>query len=395
MSSALVAPSVPVEELERRIGALQAALRDDGIAAALLVEATDLYYLAGTVQDAHLLVPADGPPALLVRRSLARAEAESGLAEIRPLRSLRDLRPALEAAGVGGERVGFELDVLPAARLRLYEDLLAPVQIADCSAILRRLRARKSTWEIERIERAAQMLDDVLRRAPEFLREGMAEVELLAALEHELRRSGHDGAVRTRGFNQEIHYGFVLAGPAAAVPGGADAAIVGPGLNAAVGKGSSRRPIEPGEPILVDLVGSWEGYLADETRTLVIGDLDDTWRERYEQTVRILDAVAAAAGPGVTGAALYALAVELAGDEPGFMGVEPVSFVGHGLGLQIDEPPFLARGHDQPLEEGHVFALEPKFALPDRGAVGIENTYVVQAGGVRPLTAAPDIVCRS
>ena len=84
--------------------------------------------------------------------------------------------------------------------------------------------------------------------------------------------------------------------------------------------------------------------------------------------------------------------MELAADEPGFMGIDPVSFVGHGLGLQIDEPPFLARGYTQPLQEGHVFALEPKFALAGRGAVGIENTYVVEAGGVRPLTAAPNLL---
>lgn len=391
-NSALVAPSVPADELERRIAALRDGLRDAGFAGALLVEVTDLYYFSGTVQDAHLLVPADGAPILLVRRSLLRAEMESAIGDVRPIRSLRELASALDAAGVSGERLGLELDVLPAARLQRYQELLASTAMADCSPIIRSLRAVKSAWELERIERAARMLDDAIAEAPALVRPGMTEIELLGALEQRLRHSGHDGVVRTRGFNQELQFGFVLAGPSACVSGGADAAIVGPGLNPAVGKGASRRRIEAGEPILIDLVGASEGYLADETRTLAIGDLDDVCRERYEQTLAILAAVAEAAKPGVTGGALHALSVELAADEPGFMGIDPVSFVGHGLGLQIDEPPFLARGHTQPLEEGHVFALEPKFALAGRGAVGIENTYVVEAGGVRALTAAPDLL---
>lgn len=116
--------------------------------------------------------------------------------------------------------------------------------------------------------------------------------------------------------------------------------------------------------------------------------LDDSWHEAHDHAIAILDGLAAASKPDTTGAQLYDLALELAGDRPGFMGVEPVSFVGHGLGLQINEPPFLARGVEQGLEVGHIFALEPKFALAGKGAVGIENTYVVEPTGARPLTAA-------
>jgi Xaa-Pro aminopeptidase len=101
--------------------------------------------------------------------------------------------------------------------------------------------------------------------------------------------------------------------------------------------------------------------------------------------------VAETAGPGVAGSRLYDLALELASarDEP-FASAERVSFVAHGFGLEIDEPPFLARGYDEPLEEGMVFALEPKFFLPGEGAVGIENSYAVTADGVERLTSAPE-----
>ena len=132
-NSAPVAPSVPADEIERRIAALRDGLRDAGLAGALLVEMTDLYYFSGTVQDAHLLVPADGAPILLVRRSLLRAEMESAIGDVRSIRSLRELASALDAAGVSGERLGLELDVLPVARLQRYQELLASTAMADCS----------------------------------------------------------------------------------------------------------------------------------------------------------------------------------------------------------------------------------------------------------------------
>jgi Xaa-Pro aminopeptidase len=380
---------VPSSEITRRISSLQRSLRDEGIDAALVLEAADLYYLTGTVQDAHLVVPAEGPAVLHVRRSFERACEESPLERIEPLRSLRELSRALTVAGIEG-RLGLELDVLPASRFLAYRELLSTLELVDCSRILRRLRARKSPWELERIERAAAMLDEAFTAAWSLLCAGPTELDLQAELERLLRRSGHDGFVRARGFNQEIHYGLVLSGKSAAVVGGTDAAVVGPGSSPAVGKGASHKRIGRNEPVLIDLVGAWQGYLADESRTLAIGELPDVLIERLVRARAVLAAVAEGARPGVPASQLYAQAVELGGDLDGFMGVEPVSFVGHGLGLEIGEPPFLARGHDDPLEEGNVFALEPKFVLRGLGAVGVEDTYVVESGGARRLTHAPD-----
>ncbi len=101
--------------------------------------------------------------------------------------------------------------------------------------------------------------------------------------------------------------------------------------------------------------------------------------------------VAAAARPGVTGASLWELSIELAGPlRDHYASAGRISFVAHGFGLEIDEPPFLARGYDVPLEEGMVFALEPKLVYEGEGAVGIENSYAVTADGVEQLTTAPE-----
>ena len=386
-------PAVPRAEIETRMRAFQEGLRSDGLEGAVVVQTTDLYYLAGTAQSAHLVVPADGEPILYVRKTLSRARRESPLERVEPLRSLRELPDALAAAGVPGGCIGLELDVLPAARYLDYVRRLVSYQIGDCSPAVRRVRALKSAWELERIRRAAEMLSHVGEWTAEVLREGMTEIELAADIERLLRRHGHQGVLRMRAFNSDVHYGTIVAGPSAAVPGGTDTPIVGTGPNAAVAKGASSRPIGRGEPVLVDLVGAWEGYLADQTRTFSLGPVSTEFRGAYEAAHAILEHVAGEARPGVVASRLYELAQELAEERAGnFMGAgeERVSFVGHGFGLEIDEPPFLARGYDEPLEEGMVFALEPKFVFPGRGAVGIENSYAVTADGVEKLTSAPE-----
>jgi Xaa-Pro dipeptidase len=380
------------DEIERRVGAFQAALRDDGLAGALVVQDVDLYYLAGTAQSAHLVVPAEGEPVLLVRKTYERAREESPLERVEPLRSLRELPTALASAGLGGGRLGLELDVLPAASYLGYARRLERFELADCSGALRRVRAVKSTWELARIRAAAEMLSNVTEWMARHARPGMTEVELAAELERELRLAGHQGVIKFRGFNQELFYGSVLAGPSGAVPGATETPIVGPGPNLAVSKGASHRPIRVGEPILVDLAGAFDGYLADQTRTFSLGRLDRRFVEAYEAAREVLHRVADDVRPGVTGAALYDRALELAGDRDGFMGIgeERVSVVGHGFGLEIDELPLLARGWDEPLEGAMVFALEPKFLFPGQGAVGIENSYLVTGEGAERLTSAPE-----
>ncbi len=383
---------VPEREVERRVTSFQHALRADGLAGAVVVQEVDLFYLSGTAQSAHLVVPADGEPVLYVRKTYERAREETPLERVEPLRSLRELPAALEGAGLTGGRIGVELDVLPASQYLAYVRRLERFELEDCSPLLRRIRAVKSPWELAQVRAAAEMLSHVPEWVARHARAGMSEIELAAELEREMRLAGHPGPVRFRAFNNELFYGSVLAGPSAAVPGAAETPIVGPGPVTAVSKGASPREIRRGEPILVDLCGSHEGYLADQTRTFSLGPLAPRFTGAHERAKEILHRVADAARDGVTGASLFELAQELAGDEEGFMGAGPerVGFVGHGFGLEIDELPLLARGWHEPLRTRMVFALEPKFVFPGEGAVGIENSYVVGAAGAERLTSAPE-----
>jgi Xaa-Pro aminopeptidase len=196
-----------------------------------------------------------------------------------------------------------------------------------------------------------------------------------------------------RGFNQEMFYGHVMAGPTAAVVSHFDTPTGGLGLAPALAQGPSSRVIGRGEPVVVDLIGNESGYLSDVTRVFSLGHPDATFEAAFEASLAVEKAVVEAARPGVAASHLYQVAVDAASETQfgkHFMGDSyKVGFVGHGMGLEVDEYPFLARGADLALSEGMVFALEPKFIFAGRGVVGVEDTYLVTSEGLERLTPSP------
>jgi Xaa-Pro aminopeptidase len=386
----------PRDEIDRRLEALRAALAGDGLDAALIVQHTDLAYFSGTNQQAHLVVPAAGDPVLLVRRVLERARAESPLERIEPLRSLGGLSAALASAGIeNGATIGLELDVLPARLFLGYQRRLSDHQLGDCSPAVRRVRAHKSDWELARMRAAAEQVRQGAEAVPRLLRAGTSESQVQLEVERVLRLAGHQGQLRFRGFNQEMHYGQVLAGPSGAVPGYSDSPLCGPGPNPVLGKGPDGHVLAPGDPVIADLVGGHDGWLADQTRTFGVGRVDADLRAAHDCAASILRAVEAEIRPGTPASSLYDLAEGIALDaglDDHFMGAgaQRVRFLGHGVGMEIDELPVLAPGFDEPLEAGNVIAVEPKFVFPGRGAVGIENMYAVTADGFETMTTAPE-----
>jgi Xaa-Pro dipeptidase len=374
-------PTVPRQEIDRRVGAFQAALVAEGLDAALIVESSDLYYLTGTNQDAHLVVPASGQPVYLVRRDLDRARDESPLERVEPLTSLRELGPAIREAAGDIKSLGLEFDVLPVANYRRYARALEGVELRDCMPALRPLRAVKSAWEVDRIRAAAEQIRYAYAAVPGVLRVGLTDLELQIEMEHVLRSHGHQGPCRFRGMNGEMYFGAVLAGPDAAVPASSDTPFGGWGLTPAIGRGPRGATITEGTAVSVDLVGATDGYLADATRTFSVGPLVEPLASALRVCERILADVEGLLVPGTPWQAPYLRGLELAteaGFGDGWMG--SVTFIGHGIGLEINEPPFLARGLDSPLEAGNVIAVEPKLVFPGLGAVGVENSYLVRAG---------------
>ena len=381
--------SVLPAEIERRIVGVQKGLRAAEIDCALLVEATDLVYLTGVMADAHLLVPAHDDPVLLVRRGLERVAAESPIEDVRPLRSLKDL-PALLAER-GARRIGLELDVLPAARYLRYRDLLPEAELVDVADVMAAQRAVKSAWELDMIGKAAAQLAVAFDAAPALVAEQPTDLAIQIECERLLRHAGHQGVLRFRGLNGQMFYGAVLAGPDGAIAPWADTPLGGPGPNAAIGKGPGGWAIRDGDAVTVDLVGGHMGYVADATRTFFRGAPNPLLAEALGVCEAILADLEGLMRPGVACEDLYLRGLELAtaaGFGDNWMGHGParVRFVGHGVGLEINERPFLAQGFSAPLALGNVIAVEPKLVFPGVGAVGVEDTYAIDRDGPLRIT---------
>ncbi|MGD9016865.1 MAG: Xaa-Pro peptidase family protein [Desulfobacterales bacterium] len=390
---------VPASELYDRIRRFQRQLRSNGSDGALIVQNADLYYFSGTIQQAHLYIPAEGEPLLMARKSLPRAREESALERVEPIKSPRQLPDLLAASGIAmPHALGLEMDVLPVNQYRVYADLFPDARLIDVSDDIRRVRAVKSTYEIDQIRFAARMADEVAATMATHLREGMMEVELAGLIEGEARKRGHQGVVRMRMWGGELFYGHLLAGPRGAVPSYLASPTGGAGLTPAVAQGAGFSPIRAREPILLDYVFAWNGYIADHTRIFAIGGVPEDLLKAHEAMLTVQETVKRAIHPGAIAGDLYSLAVDAAkamGVDQWFMGSDDsrVHFIGHGIGLELDEYPFLAKGQETVLASGMVIALEPKLIIPGKGVVGIENTLLVTESGVEQLTGFDEGIC--
>jgi Xaa-Pro aminopeptidase len=333
---------------------------------------------------------------LPLRTGIARAARESPLPQA-PIHRVAELPDALAALGATVEgAVGVELDVVPVATYRRLESLFPGVELRDCSRAIREVRAVKSAYEIGWIERAAEALRAVMDEVlPARIRPGMAEIELGAILEGELRARRHQGIVRMRRWNLEMSIGVLSAGASASYPCYFDGPDGLEALYPAVQQGGGERRLERGVTVMADFVGGAGGYLADRTRIFCVGEPSAEARDAHAFCLDVLGEITSRLAPGVVPSAVHAEVMKLAAASPfadRFMGwgENRVGFLGHGVGIDLDELPVLAAGFDGPLETGNILAVEPKVFLGETGGVGVENTYAVTEDGCRNLTPGPE-----
>ena len=395
MTSMLLTPR---SEIDARIRVLQQTLAEKGMDGALIVHHTNLFYLTGTSQSAHLFVPREGEPLLMVRKSYERARRESPLAQILDVKSLKKIPDILAERGLGAKTLGMELDVIPYNTWAMYQKVFADSQLVDVGDPIRRIRTIKSDYEIGLLQGACAVLDQVFAETPSMIREGMTEVELASLFEAAMRRRGYGGCSKMRAFNQDFFLGNVTTGRSGAEPSYFDGPVGGCGVTPANNPhGAGWKTIGRNEVIYIDYTCLINGYTADGARMFVIGDVSDQLKEAHRAALAIEQELAAMLRPGVICEEVYLRSEELAarmGLQDHFMGigVDRVRFIGHGVGLELDEFPIFAKGVKTPLALGMTFALEPKFVFAE-GAIGIENTYALTADGARRLThASPDIV---
>ena len=385
----------PFDELQTRQVALQNRLKEQNIDGTILLQNSDLFYFTGSIQRGLLYVPAEGEPIYLVVKDYNRAIFESELLHLFNVDSVRELPHTLQKMGLKlPRRIGMEFDVLPVQQFRRYQKLFPDAEMVDVSPLVRTVRSIKSAYELKIMNASAVIADKTYEHAKNIIAVGVIDLEVSAELECFARKEGHQGLIRFRSFNSEIYFGHIFSGSDGAVPAYLDAPLGGVGLNPAIGQGAGYKQIKEGEPIIIDFIVAYDGYLVDQTRTMSIGPLSDVLQQAYVDMLKVQEKLRTIAIPGAIWGEIYqqcySLAEEL-GYRDNFMGASgaQVSFIGHGIGIEVDEYPFIAKGFDdQILEENMTFAFEPKAVYPGIGAVGVENTWKVTADGLEQITFA-------
>jgi Xaa-Pro dipeptidase len=385
----------PAEEIKKRLQTLRSEIDQQGWDAALIVQDVDLFYFSGTMQNALLFVPRIGDAILMVKKYRERAQRESAVEQVIPLTSWSELPALITKHGHIPKTIGVELDVLPARKYLRLKKIFPGVTITDSSPVIQAIRKIKSSHEIDQMKKAGEIGKLVYAEVPRVLTEGMTEIELAGIMVAKAMRHGHQNYLRMRAFNAYAFSWHVLSGSSGGELSFIDAPMGGMGLSPSFPVGASQKQIQPHEPILIDFGICYNGYQIDETRMFCLGELPRQFKDAYHATRQIEDAIIAAAKPGASCNTLFRTGWDTAralGYEEYFMGPpgHKTRFIGHGIGLEIGELPYIAQGHDYPLEQGMTFAVEPKMVFPAAGAVGTENTFVVRRQGVEKLTPADE-----
>ena len=373
-------------ELERRWSSVREELARQQADALLVTTNVNLYYVSGRVFAGMAYIPNEGEPLFFVRRPVG-LKGENVLYICKPEEMSDRLR---ERGSALPRKLLLETDSIPMSEYLRYEKIFSPEQTGNGTRLLRSVRSVKTPFELGRLRLSGRLHAEVYRRIPELFRPGMTDLELSVEIERESRLKGSRGIFRIFGQSMEIFGGSVLAGDNADTPSPYDFALGGGGLDSSLPVGANGTVLSDGMSVMVDMGGNFTGYMTDMTRVFSIGKLPDLAYRAHDTSLEIQRRIAEAAQPGTPTSELYAIAVHTAAEaglSEYFMGHrQQAGFVGHGIGIEINEMPVLAPRSKEILAEGMVFALEPKFVIPGVGAVGIENSFAVTAGGLEKLT---------
>lgn len=382
-------------EYQERINHLQDKLKAKGIDLAIISQNSDLYYYTGSVQPLYCIISADGPGYVLARKAIKQIETEARHLKLEAFNNTKDLIAIINRLQLNkAKQIGFTLDTISYASVQRWRQLFPGAAVVDFSWDIRSLRLAKSEAEIGIQAKAGMIMAQLPEVVKSGFRPGMSELDLSAVIERFMRENGHAGLVSCHREGIQIGLGVCSAGVNSLAGTKFDGVCTGTGTSPAVPYGAGRAPIPKGVPVTLDYAFNLEGYHIDQTRMFCWGEPSAEVIKAYQGMAAIEQSILELLQPGATWERAYQRAVQLADEQgyaEGFMGLgaEKVRFVGHGIGLELDEPPFIAAKMEQLLEENMVVAIEPKVALAGIGVVGIEDTVVVKQEGLQLLTTCP------
>jgi len=392
MTSSTINP--PASDFNVRLERLRQAVRHAEADGIILATDIHIYYMTGRVFNGYYYLPVEGKPLWFVKRP-------TGLTgdDVRHIRKPEDIPALLTEAGIAlPYKLLVETDTLSYNECLRLTAALQVGEMINATTVMRRLRMIKSAWEIERLRLSAAAHAATYRNIPGCYRRGMTDLMFQTEIERQMRLHGSIGVFRVFGSFMNVFMGSLLAGDNAATPSPYDFALGGGGQSPICPIGANGTQLRDGTAIMVDMAGNYTEYLTDMTRVYSVGRLPEKAYYAHNVALEIQDAVCAAARPGVSCAELYNISlaiVKKSGLEDCFMGAEQqAKFVGHGIGLEINEPPVMTPRSREALEVGMTFALEPKFVIAGAGAVGIENSFLVTDTTVEKLTVLEEGIIR-
>ena len=374
-----------VDEQQRRLEKVKEQMRAAGISHALVRNNVNIYYLTGRVFRGFIYVSTDiEAPYYFVREPNHLVSDHH--APDSHIRKPEEIPALLAAKGLKNDSpIGLELDTITYSEARRLAACFGKEPSANISPCLRGARAVKTAAEIEKLRCDGKKQSLVYERIPHCFREGMTDVEFQIEIERASRLEGCLGQFRVAGSDMELFMGNVLTGHNADTPSPYDFAMGGEGLDASLPVGACGEIIRENMPVMVDVNGNYNGYMTDMTRMYIQGEPSENALQVLALSSDICRTLAGMMRPGAKACDLYNKASQMAADAgmaDFFMGHRShAGFVGHGVGIEVNELPVIAPRSRDILAAGNVIALEPKFVVPGLGAIGIENTYVVAAEG--------------
>jgi Xaa-Pro aminopeptidase len=387
---------VPSEEIDTRISRLQRTIASVGMDGAIVLDGINMFYFTGTMQNAVLFVPADGDPVFFIRRSFERAKRETPLKKLFRFKRLGEVPARLADAGYRVGRLGVDETTIAVSIFKKLSKAFSKAVFQDISQIFSVIRSVKSEHEIGLIREAGRRHKVIYDHIPDMIHAGITEWELGSAIHALMLQLGYTGLGRLAAFNSEFFAGVISFGESGNYP----SASVGPdglvGLSPAFPFLGGARRLGKGEIAFIDTGFAYQGYFTDKTRIYALGHPPQLAADAHKICIDIQEAVRRRLKPGAIPSEIfdevYQTEVISRNFEDHFMGfgTNQVLFLGHGIGLVIDESPVITRKIDAPLKANMVIAVEPKKGLEGIGLVGVENTFLVTEQGGERLTPGSD-----
>lgn len=374
------------EEAQTRLKKVQQTIIDNQADACVITSSVNQFWLCGFIFDGYLFIYPEGEPILFVKRPSTIKDER-----VKMIRKPEQMPDLLKEAGLNlPGRVMIEADQLTLNAATRLQNALSMPEVLNISVEMRKMRSIKSAYELEQMRESARIHSKVYELIPSLYRKGMTDLELQIKIERQMRLHGSVGIFRSYGENMDIFMGSLLAGNNAQAASPYDFALGGEGISPLLPLGANATLLTPGTTVMVDMAGNYRPWMDDMTRTFVIEHAPEIAYKAHQVSIDIHKAIVETFTAGALCSELYLLAEEIVKQNDlsaYFMGtIQQAKFIGHGVGLEINEPPVLTPRSKEVLEPGIAFALEPKFVLPGIGAVGIENTYVVHETGFENIT---------